>query len=181
MRSFEWAIEDIVEAHPDLCLNHHALMAVALMSRLSQTPCEFLVTCEGFSPTDLEGDTTFLLQVGWNEQTAVIAERVWYTEQPKPIIERAAVALAALTFAHLIRDGEMRVTEQGQRADYWLARLRCALEISGTEQSHELPRRHREKKAQMLDNPWHWNGYVFVCCFSTERRFIRWSDHTQED
>jgi len=89
--------------------------------------------------------------------------------------------LAALTFAHLIRDGEMRVAEHGQRGDYWLPRLRCALEISGTKHRREIPRRHREKIAQMLANPWHWNGYVFVCCFSTDRPSIRWSYHAQEE
>jgi hypothetical protein len=181
MRTFEWAIEDIVAAHPDLYLEHCAVMAVALMSRLTESPCEFLVECEGFSPPALEGDTSFLLRVAWNEQAAAAAERVWFSEQPIPIIERAAVALAALTFAHLIRGGQMRVTARGQRADYWLPRLRCALEISGTEQSRELSRRHREKTAQMLDNPWHWNGYVFVCCFSADRRLIHWSYHTQEE
>ena len=180
MRAFEWPIEDIVPAHPDLYLEHCAVMGVALMSRQSASPCEFLVECEGFSPAGLEGENTFLLQVAWNEQTAITAERVWLTEQPNPIIERAAVALAALTFAHLIRDGQLRVTQQGERADYWLPRLRCALEISGTEQSRELSRRHREKTAQMLGNPRRWNGYVFVSCFDAERRLIRWSYHTQE-
>src|SRR5262249_50496202 len=153
----------------------------ALMSRQTASPCEFLVECEGFSPPALEGENSFLLQIAWNEQTALTAERVWLTEQPNPIIERAAVAVAALTFAHLIRDGQMPGTAQGQRADYWLPRLRCALEISGTEQSRELSRRHREKTAQLLDNPRHWNGYVFVCCFHADHRLVRWSYHTQEE
>src|SRR5690349_12454165 len=116
MRVFEWVIEDIVAAHPDLYLEHCTAMAVALMSRQSAPPFEFLVECEGFCPPDLEGEATFLLRVAWNEQTAGIAARVWLTEQPKPIIERAAVAVAALAFAHLIPDGQMRVTEEGQRA-----------------------------------------------------------------
>jgi hypothetical protein len=163
-----------------LYLEHCAAMAVALMSRQSATPCEFLVECDGFCPPALEGDTSFLLQVAWNEATAVAAERVRLTEQSKPITERAAVALAALAFAHLIRDGEMRVTDVGQRADYWLPRLRCALEISGTEQGRELSRRQREKAAQVLANPRCWNGYAFVCCFSAARRVIRWSYHTGE-
>jgi hypothetical protein len=181
MRSFEWAIEDIATAHPDLYLDHFVVMAVALMSRHSASPCEFLVECEGFSPPDLDGETRFLPRVRWDEQTAVTAARVWLAEQPKPIIERAAVALAALAFAHLIPNGEMRVTEQGQRADYWLPRLRCALEISGTEHSRELARRHREKTAQMLANPWHWDGYVFVSCFQATSRVIHWSYHVQEE
>lgn len=163
MRTFEWPIEDIVTAHPDLYLEHCAVMAVALMNRRSASPCEFLVECEGFRPPALGDESRFLLRVAWDERTATAAARVWLAEQPKPIIERTAVALAALSFAHLIPDGRMRVTEQGQRADYWLPKLRCALEISGTEQGRELPRRRGEKTAQMLANPRRWNGYVFVC------------------
>jgi hypothetical protein len=181
MQTFEWAIEDVAVAHPDLSLEYHAVMAVALMSRQSVSPYEFLVECEGFSPPDLQGESRFVLRIAWGESTAVSAARVWLTEQPKPIVERAAVAVAALLFSHLIPDGQMRVAEEGQRTDYWLPCLRSALEISGTEQSRELPRRHRQKIAQMLANPWQWNGYVFVCCFSTARRFIRWSYHTQEE
>jgi hypothetical protein len=181
MQTFAWPIEDIVVAHPGLYLEHCAVMAVALMSRLGESPCDFRVECANFSPPDLEGENTFLLRVSWDEQTARKAERVWRTEQTKPIVERAAVALAALTFAHLIPGGRLRVTDQGERADYWLPRLRCALEISGTEQSRALPRRQREKTAQLLANPRHWNGYVFVCCFGRERSLIRWSYHTQEE
>jgi hypothetical protein len=33
----------------------------------------------------------------------------------------------------------------------------------------------------VLANPFRWNAYVFVCCFSPERRVIRWSYHTQEE
>jgi hypothetical protein len=180
MRTYEWPIEDVATAHPDLYLEHCAIMAVALMSRRSASPCEFLVECQGFRLPDLEGDARFLLRVAWAERTAVAAARVWLTEQPKPIIERAAIALTALSFARLIPDGEMRVTEVGARADYWLPRLRCALEISGTQHSRELARRHREKAAQVLANPWHWDGYVFLCCFDPAHRLIRWSYHTQE-
>jgi hypothetical protein len=181
MRTFEWAIEEIVAAHPGLYLEHHAVMAVALMSRLSRSPCAFLVECEGFSPPDLEGETSFLVRVAWEEQTALRAERMLRTEQPKPIVERAAVALAALLLARLIRGGQLRVTNEGERADYWLWRLRRALEVSGTEQSRELPRRQREKAAQMLANPRRWNGYVVVCCFDAARPVIRWSYHTREE
>lgn len=180
MLTFDWSIEDVKASHPDLYLDHCEIMAVALMSRLATSPCEFLVECEGFSPPELEGDTSFFLRVSWDVQTAVTAARVWHTEQPKPIVERAAVALAALTFAHLVPNGQMRVTQEGERADYWLPRLGCALEISGTQHARELASRHREKTAQVLANPWGSPGYVFVCCFGATRRLIRWSYHTQE-
>jgi len=71
-------------------MEHHTAMAVALMSRLSASPCEFRVQCEGFSLPDLGSETSFLLRVAWNAQTAVGAEQVWLTEQHAPIIERAA-------------------------------------------------------------------------------------------
>jgi hypothetical protein len=180
MRTFQWAIEDIMEAHPGLYLDHFAVM-VALMSRVSEMPCEFVVECEGFNLADLEGETQFLMQVSWDARTALDAERVSRAEQPKPIVERAAVALAALAFARLIPGGRLRVTRQGDCADYWLPRLRTALEVSGTEHPREVRRRHREKSAQVLDNPRRWNGYVFVCCFSDASRLIRWSYHTQEE
>jgi hypothetical protein len=90
-----------------LYLEHCMVMAVALMSRQGPSPCQFLVRCEGFSPPDLEGEAIFHLRSAWDERTATTAARVWVTEQPGPIVERAAVALAALAFAHLIPDGQI--------------------------------------------------------------------------
>ena len=98
----EWAIEDIVTAHPNLYLEHCAVMAVALMSQQAVSPCEFAVECKGFRPRELGRVPRFRLRVSWAEQTALKAQRVWQTEQPKSIVERAAVALAALLFAKLI-------------------------------------------------------------------------------
>lgn len=180
MQTFEWAIEDIVAAHPDLYLEHCAVMAVALMSQQSASPCEFAVECEGFALPVLGDETRFLLRVSWSEQTALKAQRVWHTEQPKSIVERAAVALTSLLFAKLIPDGKMRVTREGDHADYWLPQARCALEVSGTENPRLLLRRHREKIAQVLSNPLGWSGYVVVSCFSASQRVILWSYHKQE-
>lgn len=181
MHAFEWPIDDIIAAHPGLYLEHCAVMAVTVMSHLSQPPCEFVVECGGFSPPDCDGQTQFLLQVGWDDRLALKAERLARTEQRKPVVERAAVALAALCFAHLIPDGRMRVTDEGDRADYWLPSLQSALEVSGTEHEREVPRRQREKIVQVLDNPRGWNGYVFVCCASNACRRILWSYHKQEE
>ncbi len=167
-------------AHPNLYLEHCVVMAVALMSRLSASPCEFVVKCEGMSLTALGDEESFRLQVSWSETTEFKSRRVWQSEQSKPIVERAAVALAALLFAKLVPDGQMRVTREGERADYWLPLLRRALEVSGTEHLREAPRRHREKVAQLLSNPLQWSGYVVVCCFAGRQRSIRWSYHQQE-
>jgi hypothetical protein len=180
MQIFEWAIEDIIPAHPNLYLEHCVVMAVALMSQQSESSFEFGVKFEGFSLPSLIGETTFRLRISWNEQTELKAQRVWHTEQSRSIVERAAVALAALLFAKLIPDGEMRVTKEGDHADYWLPRLRCALEVSGTKNPRSFWRRYREKIKQVLSNPLGWNGYVVVSCFSIQQSIIHWSYHEQE-
>jgi hypothetical protein len=179
--TFRWGIEDIFAAHPGLYLEHCAAMAVALLSRHSPSPGEFVVHCEGFEVPGLASVSSFQLSVAWEERTAAAAARVLRTEQTRPIVERAAVALAALLFGRLIPDGRMQVTRQGDRADYWLPQLRRAVEISGTDRPREVSRRCRAKRAQMLGNPRGWDGYVVVCCFSPGKRVIHWSHHTQEE
>ena len=180
MHTLSCSIEEIVTAHPNLYLEHCAVMAVALLRKHSAPPCEFLVNCAGINWPGLAGQTSFRLTVSWSEITARKAARVQRTEQPKAILERAAVALAALLFAQLAPNGQMQVTREGDRADYWLPPLHCALEVSGTAAPGELARRHREKIAQVLSNPLRWDGYVVVCCFAAQHRIIRWSYHRQE-
>ncbi|MEK7833644.1 MAG: hypothetical protein AAB401_21330 [Acidobacteriota bacterium] len=180
MQTIECAIEEIVAAHPNLYLEHCVVMAVALMSQQSASPCQFTIRCDAIDLPILAGQSEFLLQVSWSELTAFKARRMWQTEQPKPIIERAAVALAALLFARLIPDGRMQVTREGERADYWLPQLNRALEISGTTEPRLLARRHQEKITQMLGNPLGWNGYVVTCCIAKRQKLIRWSYHQQE-
>jgi hypothetical protein len=181
MRTFHWNIEDIVSAHPDLYLEHCAAMAVAVMQEHSRSPCELLVECEGFCPPRLREDGPFKISVAWTQETALRASRLQRTEQTTPIVERAAVALASLSFAHLVPISRMRVTRQGDLADYWLPGLRCALEVSGTRRPRELKRRCREKAIQVLGNPRRWDGYVFVCCFHRRQSLIRWSYYKQEE
>ena len=156
-------------------------MAVALMSERSTSPCEFLLQCEGFELPDLKEREASIVRISWSEVTAFKAKRIWQTEQPKPIIERAAVALAALLIAWFLPEAKMRVTHEGERADYWLPNLQCALEISGTTQARLLTGRHREKIKQMLSNPLGWDGYVITCCLSKQQRLIRWSYHQQKE
>ncbi len=180
MHTLNCSIEEIITAHPNLYLEHCAVMAVALLSKHGAPPGKFLVNCAGIDLPELAGQTSFCLSVSWSEITAHKAARVQQTEQPKAIIERAAVALAALLFARLARNGQMRVTREGDRADYWLPRLQCALEVSGTAAPSELARRHRQKITQVLSNPLRWDGYVVVCCFTAPQKIIHWSYHRQE-
>jgi hypothetical protein len=181
MQRFNYAIESLIPAHPNLYLEHCVVMAVALMSRLSASPCEFILQCEDVAVVGKEQRQQCLLRISWSEVTAFKAKRIWQTEQPKSIIERAAVAVAALLIAHLLEDGKMQVTREGERADYWLPNQQYALEISGTTQSRLLNRRHKEKTEQMLSNPLRWDGFVITCCFGKRKRLIRWSFHQQEE
>jgi hypothetical protein len=153
MHTFEWAIEDVITGHRNLYLEHCVLMAVALMSQHSESPCEFLVKCDGFDLPDLDGDSEFRLRVGWNETTGIAAARIAETEQPKPLVERAAVALTALLLTHLVPNGNMRVAPQGDRTDYYLPVRKLAVEISGTIRRGEISRRRRAKVKQMLETP----------------------------
>jgi hypothetical protein len=65
----------------------------------------------------LEHCNEFVLRVSWSEITAFKAQRMWQTEQPKSIVERAAIALAALLIAHLVPGGQMRVTREAATTD----------------------------------------------------------------
>ena len=175
MQTVDAAIESIIDAHPNLYLEHCIVMCVALMSKYSLSPCEFVVKCSGVQLPMLGENPTFRLRVAWEDSTAGKAQRMVETEQLKPMVERAAIALAALLFAKFIEDGEMRVTGYGESADYWLPRLQCALEISGTENLRYLSRRHQQKKEQVLHNPLGFDGYVVVCCVSARQKRILWT------
>ncbi len=180
MRTFEWPIEDIITAFPSLTLGHYAVKAVAIMNRVA-APCDFLVQLDGFHLTALEGDTQFVMNVTWNPESAAAAERMQQTEQRTPIVEGAAIALAALLFARLVPDSEMQVMSRGARADYWLPRRHQVVEVSGTERFGQLARRLRQKRRQVLANPFGLDGYVVLCCFAKLRRLIRWSYHPQQE
>ena len=165
MQTVNVAVETIIDAHPNLYLDHCVVMCVALMSQHSSSPCEFVVNCSGFEPSGFEEASAFRLNVTWEESTAQKAKRMVETEQLKPIVERATIALAALLFAIFFEDGEMRVTGYGESADYWLPRMQYALEISGTANPRYLSRRHHEKIGQVLNNPLGFDGYVVVCWY----------------
>jgi len=180
MRTFEWAIEDIITAFPSLTLGHYAVKAVAIMKRVA-APCDFLVQLDGFRLAALEGDAQFVMNVIWSPESAAAAERMERTEQRTPIVEGAAIALAALLFAHLLPDSEMQVLSRGARADYWLPRRQQVVEVSGTEQFRQMARRLRQKRRQVLANPFGLDGHVVLCCFARSQRLIRWTYHPQQE
>jgi hypothetical protein len=89
----------------------------------------------------------------------------------------AAVALAMALTHQVVPLAPLDVTDYGDRADYRSLSLQRVLEISGTERLPELGRRHRQKVAQALANPFGWDAYVVVCAFSLEGHAIRFSGH----
>jgi len=66
-------------------------------------------------------------------------------------------------------------------ADYRAPLASRVLEISGTETLSDLGRRHREKVAQALRNPFGWDAYVIVCAFAAPEHRIRFSAHVWEE
>jgi hypothetical protein len=97
--------------------------------------------------------------------------------QAKPLVEVAAIALAMVLAHRVIPLGPLDVTDYGDRADYRSLSLERVLEISGTERLSELGRRHRQKVAQALANPFGRDAYVVVCAFSAKGHRVRFSGH----
>jgi len=173
------SIEQIAEWHPQLYLDPHSVACVALMSQYGPPPCQFEVPCENIAST-LQGSTDrVLLHVFWSEATQEKAARLRRTMQTRPLAELAAVALACVLTPNVVDLGQLDVTNYGGRADYRSVAVPCVVEMSGTETPAELSRRHREKVAQALANPFGFDAYVVVCVFTPQGCRIRFSYHPQ--
>lgn len=174
------SIEEIGQAHPNLFLEHHIAMAAALMPRISAPPCDFRVECHGLQLSPIRTEGEFVLRVGWSAESRVKGERILRTEQIRPCIEHAAIAVACLLFAKFVPDARLEATKYGERADYWLTNLGSALEVSGTLSSPALPKRVVQKTRQLLGNPEARSGFVVAVSFEPGRPMIHWSYHRQE-
>ena len=97
------------------------------------------------------------------------------------LVELAAVAVALLLVHRVVPLGTLNVMESGSRADYRSTMVQRVLEVSGTETLTELGRRHREKVAQALANPFRWDAYVVVCAFCDEGHRVFFSGHRWEE
>ena len=181
MHTFRCAIEKILDWHPHLFLEAHIVACVAVMRSHSASPAVFEVTCENIVSDQLGEETQFRLEVAWSEATERNAERLRATIQTRPMVEMAASALAFILTPNIVNLGQLDVTNYGDRADYRSLDLPSVLEISGTETASELARRHREKVAQALENPFGLDAYVVVCAFSTFGHLIRFSYHGWEE
>ena len=181
MYTFRCAIEKISDWHPHLFLEAHIVACVAVMRSHSASPAIFEVKCENIVSDWLGEETQFRLVVSWSEETERKAERLRATIQTRPIVEMAASALAFILTPNIVNLGQLDVTNYGDRADYRSLDMKSVLEISGTETASELARRHREKVAQALENPFGLDAYVVVCAFSTFGYSIRFSYHRWEE
>jgi hypothetical protein len=169
-------IERLERWYPHLFLEPHLVAAVTVLSDYSVSPATFLVQGENIAQLATLEDE-FRLKLNWRHGAQAKAERLRATMQRKPLVELAATAVALMIARRILDLGELDVTAYGDRADFRSARRRCVLEISGTELETELERRHREKVAQALRNPFGWDAYVVVCLFSPNGHHIRISRH----
>ena len=126
------------------------------------------VDCLNVESSWLGDAVQFRLEVSWSSETADKADRLRATVQAKPLVEMAATALALVIVHHVVHLGQLDVTNYGDRTDFRSTRISCMLEVSGTETRSELARRHRQKVAQALRNPFGWDAYVVVCAFSSQ-------------
>ena len=157
------------------------MACVTLMSQYSASPAFFEVDCEGIDSRWLAKAKRFRLQVAWTDATAEKAERLRATMPAKEVVELASVALAFALARRVLGLRQLVVTNRGEVADYRAPTASRVLEVSGTERLAELDRRHREKVAQALRNPFGWGAYVIVCGFAALEQRIRFSAHAWEE
>jgi hypothetical protein len=181
IRRFRCAIEQIADWHPHLFVDAHIVALVAVASRYSPSPAIVDVECENITSRWLGEADTFRLEVSWHRDTAAKADRLRETMQSGPLVELGSVALALIVAKRAVPLGRLDVTEYGSRADYRSRRRKLVLEVSGTEISDELGRRHREKIAQARGNPFGWDACVVICAFAATRHRIRFSKHAIEE
>jgi hypothetical protein len=180
-RTLRCTIEEVSDWYPRLFLEPYIVACATAMSRYSGSPASFAVDCEGIESRWLGNAERFRLQVSWTEATAEKAKRLQATMPSKEVVEFASVALAFALARRVLGLRHLVVTNRGEGADYRAPTASRVLEISGTETLSELDRRHREKVAQALRNPFSWGAYVIVCGFATTEHRIRFSAHGWEE
>jgi hypothetical protein len=180
-RVLSCVIEKLAAWHPHLYVEPYGVVFAAVTGQYSVPPASFLVDCEGVKSRWLGKANQFTLEASWTEETTDKAERLRTTMPMRSLVELAAVAVALVMVHRVVPLGTLNVMEHGGRADYRSTLVERVLEISGTESLAELGRRHREKVAQALANPFRWDAYVVVCAFCAEGHRVRFSGHRWEE
>ncbi|MCI0681434.1 MAG: hypothetical protein L0Y71_04955 [Gemmataceae bacterium] len=180
-RVLQCAIEDLFALHPSFYVEPYIVAFVAVTGQYSVPPASFLVECTGVRTRWLGKARRFKLEVSWTEETIDKAERLRTTMPARSLVEFAAIAVALLLVNRVVQLGTLNVIEHGGRADYRSSVLQRVLEISGTESLADLGRRHRQKIAQALSNPFGWDAYVIVCAFCGEGHHVHFSGHRWEE
>ncbi len=176
MRLLRQNIERLEGWYPNLFLEPHLVAAVTVLSEYSGSPATVDVRGENIAQL-AANENELQLDLSWQQAAEAKAERLRATMQRKPLVELAATAVALMVAHRLLDLGEVDVTAYGERADFRAVRRRCVLEISGTEVAAEFDRRHREKVAQAVTNPFGWDAYVVVILFSAKGHRLRISRH----
>lgn len=178
---FRWAIESLAVWHPHLYVEPYVVAFVAVTGQYSVPPAHFRVDCQDLKSRWLGKSRQLVLDVSWTEDTIDRAERLRATMPVRSLVELAAVAVALALVHRVVPFGTLNVMEHGGRADYRSTMVKRVLEISGTESLTELGRRHRDKVAQALANPYRWDAYVVVCALCAEGHRVRFSGHRWEE
>ena len=137
-RTLRCNIEDLASWHPWFFLEPHVVAFVAVGAHYGRPPAVFDVDCFNVESPWLGDAVRFRLEVSWSPETAERAERLRATVQTKPLVEMAATALALVIAHHVVRLGQLDVTNYGDRTDFRSTRISCMLEVSGTETRSEL-------------------------------------------
>jgi hypothetical protein len=180
-RTLRCAIEQIVDWHAHLFVEPHVVAFVAVAHRYAGSPAKFDVECDNITSRWFGEATRCRLEVSWHEDTAAKAVRLRATMQSGPLVELGSIALALVLVHRVLPLGRLDVTEYGSRVDYRARTKKIVLEVSGTEVPAEFTRRHREKVAQAMDNPFGWDACVAVCSFSSAGHRVRFSKHRGEE
>jgi hypothetical protein len=138
------------------------------VARLQQQPSEV----EAVLTVELRGipnqaTEERLLRLAWDAASVSILP---LAVQENPLTEWAALGVACAVIWHF---GGLRlhaVAALGDGFDYWVRQetREFGLEVSGT-LAGDLEARHRDKRRQLLANPYGADGYVVVVDFSTRR------------
>ena len=176
MRSLRQKIERLESYYPNLFLEPHLVAAVTVLSEYSGSPATFDFRGENI-PQLAATEQEFRLDLSWPRTAEEKGKRLRATMQRKPLVELAATAVALIVARRVLDLGELDVTAYGDLADFRAVSRRCVLEISGTEVAAEFDRRHRDKVAQAVGNPFGWDAFVVVCLFSAKGHRVRVSHH----